>query len=231
MQRLPQSTQLLYIELLQQCAVALPNQRGISFVRKTVSGHRYWYMELVVGSTKRQFSLGRDSDVLCKQIDRQKALFKEATPDLKQREKLVAMLLSGGAAAPGSSDGRVLEVLAQSGVFLSGGMLIGSHAFNTYANMLGVHWDTAAIRTQDMDLASYRKMEIALRQDAPNVQSVLLDSGLGFFAIPALDPKAPSTSFKLRGREFHVDLLTPAQGKESGEPVHLAHFNTYAHPM
>ena len=55
MQRLPATTQLLYVELLQQCATALPNKRGISFVTKTVSGHRYWYMELVVGSTKRQF--------------------------------------------------------------------------------------------------------------------------------------------------------------------------------
>ena len=54
MQRLPQTTQLLYVELLQQSAVALPNQRGISFVPKTVSGHRYWYMELVVGSTTLQ---------------------------------------------------------------------------------------------------------------------------------------------------------------------------------
>jgi len=137
MQRLPQTTQLLYAELLQQCAVALPNQRGISFVSKTVSGHRYWYMELVVGSTKRQFSLGRDSEALRTQIERQKALFAEAVPDLKQREKLVAMLVTGGAFAPGVSDGRVLEVLAQSGAFLSGGVLVGSHAFNTYGNMLG----------------------------------------------------------------------------------------------
>ena len=41
MHRLPPTAQLLYAELLQQCATALPNQRGISFVTKTVSGHRY----------------------------------------------------------------------------------------------------------------------------------------------------------------------------------------------
>ena len=72
-------------------------------------------MELVVGSTKRQFSLGRDSAALREQIDKQKALHEEAAPDLKQREKLVAMLVTGGAFAPGASEGRVLEVLAQSG--------------------------------------------------------------------------------------------------------------------
>ena len=140
MQRLSQATQLLYAELLQQCAIALPNQRGISFVSKTVSGHRYWYMELVVGSTKRQFSLGPDSDALRAQIEHQKALYAHAAPDLKQREKLLAMLISGGAFTPGSADGRVLEVLAQAGAFLCGGVLVGSHAFNAYANMLGVSW-------------------------------------------------------------------------------------------
>jgi len=231
MQRLSPTTQLLYVELLQQCATALPSQRGISFVQKTVSGHRYWYMELVVGSTKRQFSLGRDSEALRALIDKQKALYEEAAPDLKQREKLVAMLVSGGAFAPGASDGRVLEVLAQSGVFLAGGVLVGSHAFNTYGNMLGINWDSTAMQTQDMDLASHRQIEVALRQHAPDVKSVLLDSGMGFFEVPALSPKAPSTSFKLRGQEFHVDLLTPSQGAETGEPVYLPHFHSYAHPM
>lgn len=231
MQRLPQTTQLLYAELLQQCAIALPNQRGISFVSKTVSGHRYWYMELVVGSTKRQFSLGADSTALRAQIERQKALYTRAAPDLKQREKLVAMMVSGGAFAPGVADGRVLEVLAQAGAFLSGGVLVGSHAFNTYANMLGVSWGSAAMQTQDMDLASHRQVSVAMRQDAPDVKSLLLESGMGFFKVPALNPKSPSTSFKLRGQEFHVDLLTPLQGSGADEPVYLPHFNSYAHPM
>jgi hypothetical protein len=97
--------------------------------------------------------------------------------------------------------------------------------------MLGVSWGSAAMQTQDMDLASYRQIEVAMHQDAPDVKSVLLDSGMGFFEVPALNPKAPSTSFKLRGQDFHVDLLTPSQGLETGKPVYLPHFNSFAHPM
>ncbi len=231
MHRLPQTIQLLYAELLQQCAIALPNRRGISFVSKQVSSNRYWYMELVVGSTKRQYSLGRDTDVLREQIDKQKSLFAHAAPDLKQREKLVKMLVSGGSFAPDGSAGRVLEVLGQSGAFLSGGILVGSHAFNSYGNMLGVSWDSAAMYTQDMDLASYRQIEIVMRHDAPDVKSTLLECGLGFFEVPALNPKSPSTSFKIRGQEFHVDLLTPLYGPNTSKPVHLPHFNSYALPM
>ena len=154
-------------------------------------------MELVVGSTKRQYSLGRDTDVLRAQIEKQKRLFSQAAPDLKQREKLVAMLVSGGGFAPGGSEGRVLEVLAQAGTFLTGGVLVGSHAFNTYGNMLGVSWTSAAMQTQELDLASLHQVEIAMRRDALDVKSVLLESGMGFFEVPALNPKSPSTSFKL----------------------------------
>ena len=229
--RLPHTTQLLYAELLQQCAIALPNQRGISFVTKTVGGNQYWYMALVVGSTKSQYSLGRDTDELRAQIEKQKRLFSQAAPDLKQRQKLGAMLVSGGGFAPGGSDGRVLEVLAQAGTFLTGGVLVGSHAFNTYGNMLGVSWASAAMQTQDMDLASLHQVEIAMRRDAPDVKTVLLESGMGFFEVPALNPKSPSTSFKLRGQGKNAGDVRFVVGEDTSKPVHLPHFKTFAHPM
>jgi len=39
---------------------------------------------------------------------------------------------------------------------------------------------------------------------------IILDSGMGFFEVPALNRKQPSTSFKIRGRDFIVDVLQPA---------------------
>lgn len=231
MNQLTQATQLLYAELLQQCAMALPVQRGVSFSTKTVNNNKYWYMEVVVGSGKKQYSLGRDTEELRELIQKQKQLFQQAAPEEKQREKLVAMLLSGGLRAPSASDSRVLEVLSQSGVFLSGGVLIGSHAFNAYRGMLGVEWASEIMQTQDMDLASEKNINVAIKEDVPNVKSVLLDSGLGFFEVPALSRKSPSTSFKIRGQTFHVDLLTPLYGPDDSSPVRLKHFNSYAHPI
>jgi hypothetical protein len=231
MERLPETTQLLYSQLLQECTIALPNSRGISFVSKTVGGQQYWYLELVVGSTKRQFSIGRDTPELREQIEKQKALFREAVPDLQARERLVAMLVQGGAYAPSTADGRVLEVLAQAGVFLAGGVLVGSHAFTTYGNMLGIVWDSAATRTHDLDIASAPNINVGVQGEGPDVKTVLLDSGLGFFEVPALNRKSPSTSFKIRGREFQIDLLTSVKGKDDGEPVFLPNLNSYAHPM
>lgn len=229
--RLSQAVQLLYSELLQQCSMALPSQRGVSFAIKSINNTKYWYMEVVVGSGKKQYSLGRDTPVLSELIKKHKRLYKEAAPDVKQREKLVSMLLSGGLRGPESTDGRVLELLSQSGVFLSGGVLVGSHAFNVYQGMLGVEWGTELTKTQDIDLASENQINVAIREDAPDVKSVLLDSGLGFFEVPALNRKSPSTSFKIRGQLFHVDLLTPLHGSDESLPVKLKHFNSYAHPI
>ncbi|HGG58739.1 MAG TPA: hypothetical protein ENK26_02335 [Gammaproteobacteria bacterium] len=230
-QRLPQPLQLLYAELLQQCAMALPSQRGVSFVAKTVNGGRYWYMEVVVGSGKKQYSLGRDTPTLRDLIERQKKLFAQARPEEKNRQQLVSMLVSGGLPAPGSAEGRVLELLAQSGVFLSGGVLVGSHAFGAYQGMLGVSWAKELTRTQDIDLASETSIDVAIPSDAPDIKSVLLESGMGFFAIPALNRKSPSTAFKVQGRNLHVDLLTPLRGPNRQEPVPLTHFKSYAHPV
>ena len=229
--RLSQAVQLLYAELLQQVSMALPGQRGVSFSTKSVSNKKYWYMEVVVGSGKKQYSLGRDTQELRALIEKQKMLYKQAAPDIKQREKLVSMLVAGGLYVPNSSDGRVLELLSQSGVFLSGGVLVGSHAFNVYQGMLGVEWDTELIQTQDIDLASEKQINLAIREDAPDVKSVLLDSEMGFFEVPALNVKSPSTSFKIRGQLFHVDLLTPLLGSDNSTPVKLKHFKSYAHPV
>ncbi len=221
----------MYSELLQQCAMALPSRRGVTFSSKTVANNRYWYMEVVVGSGKKQYCLGRDAPDLRRLIERQKALFSQAAPDEKQRQQLVSMLVGGGLPAPGAAEGRVLELLAQSGVFLSGGVLVGSHAFSAFQGMLGVRWAAELIRTQDIGVAGNSGIDVAIRADAPDIKTVLLESGMGFFPIPALDRKSPSTSFKIRGRSLHVDLLTPLRGPPRHAPIPLEQFNGFAHPV
>jgi len=49
--------------------------------------------------------------------------------------------------------------------------------------------------------------------------------------VPALDSRSPSTSFRVRGRELRVDLLTPLVGKPTGKPVFIAALNAPAQPM
>jgi hypothetical protein len=63
------------------------------------------------------------------------------------------------------------------------------------------------------------------------VSAALIGSGLGSFPVPGLDPRQPSTSFKVRGRELRVDFLTPLQGEEPETPVFLPSLGVSAHPL
>jgi hypothetical protein len=59
----------------------------------------------------------------------------------------------------------------------------------------------------------------------------VLDSlEMGFFPVPGLSPRQPSTSFKVRGRALRVDVLTPQTGSRTG-PVSIARFRTAAQPL
>ena len=54
---------------------------------------------------------------------------------------------------------------------------------------------------------------------------------MGFFDVPALNRKQPSTSFKIGGRDFAVDVLAPMKGRETTRPVHLTDLGTFASPL
>src|SRR5258706_1252507 len=151
MDYLPESTRLLYTQLLTQSLHgAAPSGRGLSFVSKQIKGGKHWYLQLTVGSRKTQHYIGPDSAEVNALIAKEKALWETAAPDLAARENLVGMLASGGAYAASATDARIFELLERAGVFLAGGVLIGSHAFALYGNMLGVAWPSGATRTQDV---------------------------------------------------------------------------------
>jgi len=52
---------------------------------------------------------------------RDKELWSQTEPDRQSREKLVAMLIAGGAATVSAGEARILELLKRTGVFLVGG--------------------------------------------------------------------------------------------------------------
>jgi hypothetical protein len=232
MEYLPESTRLLYTQLLTLCLQsAAPSGRGLSFVTKNIRGGKHWYLQFTVGSRKTQHYLGPDSPDLRALMTKEKALWASASADVRSRESLVSMLISGGAYAASSIDARVFEVLERAGVFLAGGVLVGSHAFALYGNMLGVKWPSEMTRTQDLDIAAHGHLAIGILDRAVNVRQALIDSELGFIEVPALDRKAPSTRFRIKGKQLSVDMLTPLLGRPSRKPIHLAALDTYAEPV
>ncbi len=231
MNKIPESTTLLYSELQQQCVAILPVDKGISYSTKTVNGHKYWYLELTVGNRTKAMSLGPDSKELLQQIEAQKVLVKQSKESVANRQRLVAMLAKGGAACPSTTEARVLEVLERAGIFLAGGVAVGSNAFGVYGNMLGVQWPGAMMKTQDMDIAGASHIPVAVTRSDKPIVDVLKESGMSFFAVPALNPKAPSTMYRLYNQEFRIDLITPMLGATSSHPVFLKNLKTFAEPL
>jgi len=227
-----ESNRGLYGQLLAECARGGgPPSRGLSFVSKRLRGSLHWYLQLTVGSAKTQHYLGPDTPELRQRIEHEKALWARAAPQRKSRERLVAMLLAGDAATVGASEARLFELLERTGVFLIGGTVVGSHAFAIYANMLGVHWQRASVRTQDLDLAVRSHLSIAVGNESVDLRTSLLESDMGFFEIPALNRKHPSTRYSIRGRELTVDLLTPMAGRASSKPVEIPSLGAAAEPV
>lgn len=232
MASLPESTRLLYAQLLTQCLHGpAPSGRGLSFVSKRIKGTVQRYLQITAGNRKTQHYVGPDSELVRELIAKERALWDASRPDAADRERLVAMLISGGAATVSAVEARVFELLERTGVFVVGGVLVGSHAFALYANMLGVTWASETVRTHDVDIAGESHMAVGVPDRPMNLRQVLTTSALGFIEVPALDRKSPSTRFRIRGRELSVDILTPMRGKPSEAPVQLPSLGVYAEPV
>ncbi len=229
---LPNSLSVQYSELMQNCVHPLSDGSNLSFKYKTINNKRYWYLYTSIGSTRREHYLGEETTELLDRIDDEKALWESNSDDRELRQRLVNMLIGGGMATVTRDEGKVLSLLERNGVFLVGAALVGTAAFRAYANMLSVAWESDA-GTQDIDLAADNHYELALpRPRTPvNLRQTILDSGMGFFEVPALNRKQPSTSFKIRGRDFVVDVLAPMKGRETARPVRLTDLGTYASPL
>ncbi len=236
-ERLPETVQTLYAELLDQSIRAQAELSPLvplhgSFVSKAIKGRTYWYLQRLEGDRKRQHYLGPESDSLLAWMADVEAQRKRAAPDAARREQLVEMLVAGGAARETAAVSKVLQVLGGTGMFRLGAVLVGTQAFTCYANVLGVRFEHGSLRTEDVDIAHEPGLGVALVPDQAPADALAALRGVEptFFAVPSLDPRQPSTSFKVRGRDLRVDFLTPARGR-SERPVVLPLFGVAATPL
>jgi len=221
--------QTLYAELLDQLRAAeAETPIGGSFVSKEINGRTYWYLQRSEGTTKRQIYVGAETPELLAQIGKSK----ETRTDDAVRRELVAMIAAGGMHRESAAMSTVLRVLADAGVFRNGGVLIGTQAFSCLANVLGVAFESDSSRTADIDVAHDPTVAVVAKRRAENdMLERLRTSDAKFFAVPELDARHPSTSFKVRGRDLRVDFLTPARSGTKRKPYLLAHLGVAAQPL
>ncbi|HSO40567.1 MAG TPA: GSU2403 family nucleotidyltransferase fold protein, partial [Labilithrix sp.] len=236
MKALPVTTQTAYAELLDQL-LALDAHRSIghapgTFVTKTIKGRSYTYFQYSTpGGTTRQAYIGPASAALDAVVARFAAEREALREDRERIDELAAVLRAGGAAVTDAASARVLAALADAGVFKLGGVLVGTHAFLALGNLLGVRWDGASARTEDVDIGVARVLEVAVPPADADVPRAIERLEMGFLPVPGFSPKDASTSFKVRGRGLRVDLVTPGDRARTGKPLHVGRFNAAAAPV
>jgi hypothetical protein len=232
--RLPLEVQTLYAELLDALrARALGRAFGHlagGFTKKTSQRGVHWYFRTSEGAAGAQdLYVGPDTEATLAILESYRAARQGALEEERNIHRLATMLRAGGVPHLGAATGKVLHALEAAGIFRLGGVLVGTHAFLALGTMLGVRWDEAS-RTQDIDVAARRTFEVAVDPRPMDVPSTLEALAMGFLPVPGLDPRMPSTAFKVRGQTLKVDLLTPEVPKHTG-PVPIPRFRAAAEPL
>jgi hypothetical protein len=217
------SAQTAYAQLL-EATLAADHFRSVadlkgSFASKASKGKTYWYYQYVEPSGKlRQVYVGPDNDAV--RALREKKEVPAASQKLGPLARSAAAL---GCAEIFPKHARVLSRLSEYGFFRAGGVLIGTHAFLAFGNMLGARWGDAD-RTQDVDFAHAGKsLSIALPANITiNTDAAIKSLEMGFLPINGLNTEAGATYLNPREPEFRLDFLTTR---------HREREKTYSHPQ
>ena len=235
MVRLPQEIQTLYAELSERLA-AYEAARSFStlkggFAKKRVSGADYWYFKTSeTAAGQREYSVGPDTPATKSVIEAYQKGRVEVEAVESGIDRICAMLRQGGATTTDTASARVIAGLGSAGVFRLGAVLVGTHAFITLGNVLGVRW-SSGMRTEDIDVLASPVLEVAVGEVAADLPATLESLNMGFLPVPGLDSRAPETSFKVRGKTLRVDLLTPARGRRDGTPILIPRLKASAQPL
>lgn len=185
-------------------ARSVANLRG-SFASKQVKGNSYWYFQWTELSGRlRQLYVGPDSE-------RTRALIEaHAAGNAEAIEALARSALALGNAPVLAKHFKVVQRLSDYGFFRAGGVLVGTHAFLSFGNMLGVRWASGE-RTQDVDFAhAGKQLQIALPTNIEIDTHAAIESlQMGLLPIEASVGGAGATYLNPRDPEFQLDFLTP----------------------
>lgn len=174
--------------------------------------------------------VGPDNEKTRQLISGYHALRAEAEALAADLGRMAAMLVIGGCASIDPASARVIRALAASGLFRQGGVLVGAHAYVALGNLLGMRWERSN-RSQDIDFAAFKTLEIAVPPMTAGVWGTLEALNMGFLPTPGLDPQSPSTSYAVRGQRLRVDLLTTASRTGPFTPVFIPRFGAAALPL
>lgn len=237
MNKIPLSIMTLYEDLLDkkmEQELFLSNLEGTetegSFVSKTIKGHLYWYFQMYENGIKKQRYVGPDNEKTREMIDRLK-MYRESVQRSTLESLVSALRRTPGVPRIYPDEGKVISALENSGVFRNGGILVGTQAFRCYPLIVGASLSETAARTSDIDVAYDRGIQIFVPESTETIVSRINDK-LSLLPIPTLDTRGRSYSFRIRGSDLKLEMLTTI--KNEADPERLKSINDigfYAQPL
>ena len=220
MRSIPLNLMTLYADLLQSSELA--DTPAASIATKTVRKKKYVYATTKDGSVRVEKYLGpADDPKVQEEVER----FRHAAERTKSLRTTVSLLKHGGFPAPSLVLGRILEVVANAGLFNRGVTLVGTAAFQTYAGILGYYAPTATLMTNDADLSL---AEFEAGNEEEDIGNILKRADPSFGPIWHVDDKLPKAFRASNG--FTVDLIT-AYGRGRKSPVLIESLGCAAIPL
>jgi hypothetical protein len=194
------------------------------FSRKQVKGRDYWYYQYKTDGTLTQVYVGPDSEEVRALVQRHGS--EQAASSASHLKALTKAALALGCVAMPPLHAKVLKRLADHRFFRAGGLLIGTHTFLAYQNMLGAKWG-AGTNTMDRDFAHPGKnMVIALPVGLQiDTHKAIESLEMGF--LPNL---ANTTYTKADERDFELDFVT-VQGREGDVSQRVDALNISLQPL
>jgi hypothetical protein len=200
------------------------------YTTKTIKGKEYWYFQYPdkeTGKWKQKY-MGRETPELRDKIDKSNEL-KEARA---HRRDIVRSLIRGGSGvAPTRQMGPIIAKLNEAGVFRLRSVLVGTLAYQTYGPMLGVRLGSSALQTEDIDIAQFQSISIAVG-DEINTDTMLekLQEYDEKFT-PVSKPLHEKDPISYKSGNIRLEFLTPNRGPDSDTPAKLEAIKTSAQPL
>ena len=232
---LPVSTATAYAQLhtatmAQELARDISHLHG-SYSQKTIKGANHWYFAYrEAAGAVRQLYVGPDNPQTRTLIEQAKQ--SQPSDALKPLAKAALAL---GAASMTRQHLSVISRINEYQFFRAGGVLIGTHAFLAYANMLGIRW-AMTDQTVDIDFAHAGKnISVALPADIraqPHAAITTMAEGfLPMMQFRGTQSGTAGASYKHPVQsEYQIDFLCPKTSDDDA-PIRIPNLDVALQPL
>ncbi len=200
----------VYADVVQ--SLELGETAAASIATKSIKGKKYVYTTRKDGSSRIEKYLGPADD---REVQAEVARFRNASERAKNLRNSVTLLKGARLPAPSLILGRILEVVANAGLFERGMTLVGTAAYQTYAPILGYYLPTATYATNDVDISV---AEFVPGENEEDFHTLLKRADKSFEPLWSTEDQYPKAFRASNG--FIVELLTSfGRGRKSPVPV------------